>query len=110
MRALLLCGLLLTAACATARRGDPVGGPLQLDANTKHGQILFMRYCNQCHPGGEAGTGTAINNKPVPRAAMKLQIRQGVLGIMPKFPDTEISDGDVEAILDYLSALQSREH
>jgi mono/diheme cytochrome c family protein len=64
-----------------------------------------MRHCNQCHPGGEAGVGTAINNKSVPHAVMKLQIRNGVLGSMPKFPDSVISDEDVDRILAYTDAL-----
>jgi hypothetical protein len=41
---------------------------------------------------------------------MNLQILPGVLGFMPKFPDAELADGDVELILDYLSAPQSRPH
>jgi mono/diheme cytochrome c family protein len=98
--------LLSLAACGSARAGVPLAGPLQLSANAQHGQVLFMRHCNQCHPGGEAGIGTAINNKPVPHVAEKLQIREGVLGIMPKFPESVISDGDVDLIIAYLDALQ----
>jgi mono/diheme cytochrome c family protein len=91
--------------CASARRGVPVKGPLALNDQARQGQVLFMRHCNQCHPGGEAGVGTAINNKSVPHAVMKLQIRNGVLGSMPKFPDSVISDEDVDRILAYTDAL-----
>jgi mono/diheme cytochrome c family protein len=76
-----------------------------LDANQSHGRALFMRHCYQCHPGGEAGVGPAINNKSIPDPVMKLQIRQGVLGTMPKFPSEVISDQDVHRILDYLAVL-----
>jgi mono/diheme cytochrome c family protein len=105
MRALWL-SLLLVVGCASARRGETVVGPVQLNANQREGQVLFMHNCNQCHPGGQAGVGTSINNKPVPRVAEKLQIRQGVLGIMPKFSDEDLSDREVDRILDYLDELQ----
>lgn len=36
---------------------------------------------------------------------MKLQIRNGVLGSMPKFPGTVMSDDDLERILAYTDAL-----
>jgi mono/diheme cytochrome c family protein len=107
MRALIFASLLLSA-CASARRGENVAGPVQLNDSAKQGQVLFMRHCNQCHPNGEAGTGTSINNKPVPHAAMRLQVRQGVLGIMPKFSEAELSSPDLDRILDYLDVLASR--
>jgi mono/diheme cytochrome c family protein len=107
MRTFAIAAVLLSA-CASARRGEPVAGPLQLDDRARQGEIAFMHYCNQCHPGGEAGTGTSINNKPVPHVAMRLQVRQGVLGIMPKFSDAELPDHELDLILDYLDALASR--
>lgn len=93
-------------ACGSARRGVPVAGPLQLSAEAKQGEVLFMRHCNQCHPNGEAGVGTAINNKSVPHPVMKLQIRNGVLGSMPSFPESVISDQDVDKILAFTDALE----
>ena len=32
----------------------------------KQGQVLFMRECNGCHPGGAGGLGPGIANKPLP--------------------------------------------
>lgn len=99
--------LALTAlhGCGPARRGVPFGPPLQLTEQEERGQRLFMEHCNQCHPGGAAGLGPAINNKPLPGAAMHLQIRKGV-GTMPAFPDSMLSDEQVGAIVAYLNKLQ----
>src|SRR4051812_7632137 len=105
MRAAVLT-LLLVSACGTARVGVPIAGPLALNDSESKGQLLFMRHCNQCHPNGEGGLGPAINNKPIPRLVMKLQIRKGVLGSMPAFHEGDLSDADVEAVLDYVGALR----
>jgi mono/diheme cytochrome c family protein len=104
------CALLLTlllAACGSARRGVPVAGPTPLSPSAQEGRVLFMKYCHQCHPGGEASTGPALNNKEIPRAVMTLQVREGVLGTMPAFSEAEISDGDLDKILDYVETLRS---
>ena len=105
MRTLSLGCLICLAACGSARAGVPLAGPLTLDSNAQHGQIVYMRHCQQCHPGGEAGVGPAINNKSIPAPVMKLQIRQGVLGTMPKFSDAVLADQDIDRILDYLAVL-----
>jgi mono/diheme cytochrome c family protein len=106
MRTLIL-AVLLASACGTARRGEPLlAGPIQLSGNAFQGKLLFMKQCNQCHPNGEAATGPSINNKPIPRAVMTLQIRKGVLGTMPKFSEHDLSDQEVGAILDYIEAMR----
>jgi mono/diheme cytochrome c family protein len=101
-------GLLALAAaisCGPARRGVPFGPPLQLTQLEEQGQRLFMEHCNQCHPQGAAGLGPAINNKPLPGAAMSIQIRKGV-GTMPEFPEAVLSNAQVDAIVAYLNKLQ----
>ena len=95
----------LAAGCGPARRGVPFGPPLQLTERQKQGQVLFMRECNGCHPGGAGGLGPGIANKPLPGFAMRTQIRAGV-GAMPAFTDKMLSDAEVDAIVDYLNALQ----
>jgi mono/diheme cytochrome c family protein len=100
--------IVAVAACGSARRGVPLNGPIQHSADGFHGKILFMHNCNQCHPGGDAAVGPAINNKWIPDAVMKLQIRKGVLGSMPAFSDKELSDQDVDHILIYLNELRKR--
>ncbi|HUR27664.1 MAG TPA: cytochrome c, partial [Planctomycetota bacterium] len=89
----------LAAACSSARRSETVAGPLNLsDQETLRGAAVFMGSCNKCHPLGEAGLGPALNNKPLPKFMMRLQIRKG-LGAMPAFSEKEISDGELDDLL-----------
>jgi mono/diheme cytochrome c family protein len=64
-----------------------------------------MGACNKCHPGGEAGLGPALNNKPLPKFLMHLQVRKG-LGAMPSFSEKKIPDGDLDDLLEYVKALR----
>ncbi len=98
--------LLALAACGTARRSVPVGPPLTLsEAQAERGQHVFMQYCNGCHPGGAAGLGPALNNKPLPGFAIRYQVRHG-LGTMPAFSEEVISEEELDALADYLVALR----
>lgn len=102
----LICVALLLMSCGSARRSEPIKGAAPIvDAQTAHGRLVFMNSCNRCHPGGEAGLGPAINDKPLPEFLMKTQIRAG-LGAMPSFPTSELSDGDVDAVIAYLKAIR----
>jgi mono/diheme cytochrome c family protein len=103
----LMIGLCL-GACGGARAGVPLVGPIELNAQQHTGKLVFMRECNQCHPGGEGATGPALNDKPLPRPLVTIKVREGALGSMPKFPEHEISDPQLDALLDYLEVL--REH
>lgn len=100
----ILLGTVLVA-CGPARRGAPFGPPLQLTAREQEGEKLFMHHCNQCHPGGAAGLGPAINNKPLPSFAMRTQIRLGA-GAMPAFKEDVLTDAEVDAIVAYCNKLQ----
>ena len=101
-------GLAAVAACGPARRGVPFGPPLQLTEQERQGEQLFMEQCHHCHPGGAAGLGPAINNKPLPGAAMHLQIRKG-MGTMPAFPESLLANAEVDAIVAYLNKLQQEQ-
>lgn len=108
--AALSASLLVAVSCATGRRGVPVAEPVDLDsAAARRGQIVFMQHCNQCHPGGDAGLGPALNNKPLPRGAMAAQIRVG-LGTMPGFSEEHIPANDLEALITYLEILRRAPH
>ncbi len=99
---LVVAGLLLSAGCGTARRGEPIVGEKQVpDAEIARGQRVFDANCSQCHPGGEAGLGLAINDKPLPQWLMKFQVRNG-LGAMPSFSSDEISSDELDALTEYL--------
>jgi mono/diheme cytochrome c family protein len=90
----------------SARRSEPVVGPLPLPSpEIAEGRKVFMVHCHQCHPGGEAGLGPAINNKPLPAFAIRMQIRYG-FGAMPAFYSDEISETELDTLVTYLKALR----
>jgi mono/diheme cytochrome c family protein len=94
------------AACGSARRSEPIAGPLRMeDASVRRGQVLYDQYCYKCHTGGEGGMGPIINDKPLPRFLMRFQVRHG-LGVMPAFSDKQLSDAELEDILTYLVVLR----
>jgi len=99
---LLLCALTFATACGTARRGEPIIGDHEPpNEDVARGLVAFNTYCTTCHPGGEAGLGPALNNKPLPESAIKFQVRHG-LGAMPAFPERVISKEDLDDISAYL--------
>lgn len=108
-RAALVLGLLAAlalAGCAAKRRGEPVmGQPVASSASLERGRTAFEQHCYKCHTQGEGGMGPIINDKPLPRFLMRLQVRHG-LGAMPAFPPERLSDEDLEAVLDYIVALR----
>jgi hypothetical protein len=105
-RAALLAIVLLSGiACGSARRSEPLVGAPKLGPVEQHGQILFHKFCHQCHPHGEAGLGPAINSNPAPIAAFRLQVRSG-LGAMPSFPEAIIPDQNLDHLLAYVDALR----
>jgi mono/diheme cytochrome c family protein len=97
-----LCALV---GCGSARRGEPVAGPLALSEEGRRGQIVFMVHCEQCHPGGEAGLGPALTNTPPPVWLQRQQVRLGA-GSMPAFGRDELAPDDLDALADYLRALR----
>ena len=103
-RLLLVALVAIAAGCGSARRSEPLVGAFRpSSATVARGERVFMANCHQCHPGGEAGLGPAINNKPLPGALIRLQVREG-LGAMPAFAANEISNADLDALLAYIRA------
>jgi mono/diheme cytochrome c family protein len=106
IRAACLALVVAIAGCGSARRSGPLGTAPRLTTEAqRHGQRLFMQYCNQCHPGGDAGLAPALNDKPLPGAAIKLQVREG-FGKMPAFSDQEIDRHALDDIVSYVHALR----
>jgi mono/diheme cytochrome c family protein len=108
MRTLLTLALTLLAVwgCGSARRGSSVAGSLDLrDPELERGAIAYMASCHKCHPGGEAGLGPALNDKPLPRFLIRMQVRQG-LGAMPSFSERELGDGRLDDLVTYLVELR----
>jgi mono/diheme cytochrome c family protein len=97
---------MLVAGCGSSRRGEPIVGPVTLESRgIQRGQTNFMKHCHQCHPGGEAGLGPALTNKPLPTFLVRAQVRYG-LGAMPAFTREDLPDEDLDDLLDYLAALK----
>lgn len=102
----LVLAVVLQTGCGTARRGAIYDKPIETDSpQLAGGEKLFMKHCNQCHPGGAAGVGPAINNKPLPGFLMKFQVRRG-LGAMPSFSEKHISGEELNNLIAYLKALR----
>jgi mono/diheme cytochrome c family protein len=98
--------LLALPACYPSRRAEPVVGPMTLaDPALQRGRIVYDRYCYKCHTEGEGGLGPILNDKPLPRFLMKLQVRVG-LGFMPAFSSREISDEELDDLVNYIVALR----
>ncbi len=98
----------LAIACGPARRSEPLMGPLALSSDAEEGRAAYMKYCNQCHPGGEAGLGPSLNDKALPTFLKKFQVRRGI-GSMPSFSEEEIPDEELDDIMAYLEALRAHE-
>ena len=103
---IILVGALVLLAGCSARRGEPLVGPLDVRPGAvARGQQVFMANCHACHPGGEAGLAPAINDKPLPGFMIKTQVRLGV-GAMPRFSRDEISAEQLDDLVAYLKALR----
>jgi len=95
----------LITGCSSARRGEPLASAPRLSPDQQRGQIVFSQRCYQCHPNGATGIGPALNNKPLPAALVKTQVRKG-LGSMPAFDQKHISDDDLNALASYVAVLR----
>jgi mono/diheme cytochrome c family protein len=91
--------------CGSARRRPPLAAAPALSQQAATGRVAYMEKCNRCHPGGEAGLGPALNDKPFPDFLKRFQVRHG-LGTMPHFSPEELTDSQLDAVLEYLKALR----
>jgi mono/diheme cytochrome c family protein len=102
--------VMILTACGAQQRGEPHGPPVAAaTADDPHGRALFQKLCYKCHPGGAAGLGPALNNKPLPEVAVRTQIRKGV-GAMPSFGPDLLGDADVAAVARFVHELRSAPH
>ncbi len=99
---IILC--LVAIGCSHRVMTPAEGRTLVHSEQAAHGREIFMEYCNKCHPGGMAGLGPAIINKPLPGALIRFQVRNG-LGVMPAFDKEHISSGDLDDLVAYLKEL-----
>jgi mono/diheme cytochrome c family protein len=101
-----LCLLPFAFSCSSSRREEPLTGPLPLsDPKLVAGRQVFMHNCYECHPGGSAGLGPSLNDKPLPAFAIRTQVRKG-FGAMPAFDESRIPDPDLDNVVAYLQMLR----
>ncbi|WP_210466103.1 c-type cytochrome [Rufibacter roseolus] len=103
--------ILVLSSCGTARRSEPIMGPLALQTQQlENGRVVFMQNCQRCHPLGEAGLGPSINNIPLPGVALRFRVRSKAfflgIGRMPSFKKHEISREQMDELVVYLKALR----
>jgi mono/diheme cytochrome c family protein len=107
--ALALVALSSAACIGRARKSEPLAGPTVLDrVAEQRGQLVFMEHCNQCHPGGAAGLGPAINDLRLPSQMIELKVRTGH-PVMPAFPSKVISPNELDDLVQYLMAMRAKD-
>jgi len=99
----------VVAACGAGRRGEPLVQALDLaDPAVARGRIVYAHHCEACHPGGEAGLGPSLNDKPLPAFLMRFQVRHG-LGVMPAFPHDAFGDRQLDDLMAFIKARRALE-
>jgi mono/diheme cytochrome c family protein len=94
---------------ATGRVGTNQLSPALVDRVDNHGQVLFGRYCDSCHPGAGAGIGANLRTAQSHRqystedSIIRL-VRAGGFD-MPAFPTQMVSDDDLAQIASYVRSL-----
>ena len=94
LMALLSISTLLLSSCST-----PMGNPLD-------GKRWYsMNNCFACHgPNGNDGKAPDVSNLEMNFFRFKLKIRDAGSPIMPKYPESKISDQDVADMYAFLKA------
>jgi mono/diheme cytochrome c family protein len=89
------------------RHSEPLTGKVveTSDIHMRNGEVLYMTYCDKCHPSGEGGLGPALNPLNVPSFVKRFQIRHG-LGVMPYFKQDQLGKEDLHDITSYMKALK----
>jgi mono/diheme cytochrome c family protein len=109
--------ILTAGGCAMGeeiKRIDEVKRSQQLRESARSGNLtgeqLFVRTCNECHPGGKEGMGPSledIDDKMPDDAAVKKLIRSGK-GMMPAQPKQVINDQEMDALIAYLRRMNQK--
>lgn len=96
------------------RRGPLDEGPKIDSPALARGQKIFMKHCNQCHPGTLAGLGPTLG-VPLPGPVVKAVVRsgpgtlaaKGLVPPMPAFGQEQISDPELDDLVEYLKAVRA---
>jgi mono/diheme cytochrome c family protein len=100
----------LNALPGEQNRSAPVSERQSLVATAENrGQVLFGRYCDSCHYGGNENIGASLRSSQFKRtytAKEKIAdfVRKGGFD-MPAFSRAFLSDADLDAISEYVRTL-----
>ncbi len=93
----------LLYACNPGRQVSAAASNIS-DANAPPGQVVFEKNCIRCHPYGKAGKGPNLSKKKLTAQIVRKQVRKGGL-FMPKFPETSISNEELEQLAEFVPTL-----
>jgi mono/diheme cytochrome c family protein len=104
-------------------RTDPAIQPApDADAKVKHGYVVFANNCLPCHRLNDAGPSQVGPDLSLPLNPTEY-FREGILqrwvrdpqivrlsstNVMPPFPQTALSDADLDALIAYLQHMAPR--
>jgi mono/diheme cytochrome c family protein len=97
--------ILMMVGCGTKLMLPAEGGQLVQSESAVAGKEVFMRYCNRCHPSGNAGLGPSIINKPLPGFLIRIQVRRG-FGVMPSFAKEYLSGDELDKLVAYIKEIR----
>ena len=101
MNKLLAAAALLFVAACWSRNSEPLVGATPLNAQQQRGEVVFFQQCNECHPQGQAGLGPSLNDKTLPGALLRHQIRHPV-AFMPEFSEADLPDDQLHDLIEYM--------
>jgi len=92
---------------------------LAQDESADPGKLVYDKWCTPCHGAGPGKPGTMVlaqrygdslpalleEREGLTRDYLVAFVREGV-GVMPRFRKTEITDADLDALVDYLAERQ----
>lgn len=87
------------AACGGSETAQPAA------PNLARGEVVFARYCNTCHPGGNRGSGPLLIGKVLSDDAFRTIVRHGK-NRMPGFNQESIAENDLDSLLIYVRSLK----
>ncbi len=76
-------------------------------SNDLNGEQIFFRTCNECHPGGKANVGPALDklDEHFPDDSKLIAyIRKGK-GVMPAVPKEVLNENEMRSLITYLRKL-----
>jgi cytochrome c551 len=94
----------IAAAVGLASCGDQAQPTATVNAIASHGQVVFAKYCNSCHPKGGRGSGPSLVQAGISKDEFTNYVRNGK-GRMPAFNEGLIPVEDLDQMFSYISGL-----